>query len=82
MSNYNNSSFWFDQTDSVDVLTGEKINIGKDYIKLAATKRAIANFVQIVTGKNIPVNFNSKGDSYTDKVLTQAIYNVNKDKER
>jgi len=22
------------------------------------------------------------GDSYTDKVLTQAIYNVNKDKER
>ena len=23
-----------------------------------------------------------KGDSYTDKVLTQAIYNVNKDKER
>ena len=66
MSNYNNSSFWFDQTDSVDVLTGEKINIGKDYIKLAATKRAIANFVQIVTGKNIPVNFNSKGDSYTD----------------
>ena len=66
MSNYNNSSFWFDQTDSVDVLTGEKINIGKDYIKLAATKRAIANFVQIVTGENIPVKFNSKGDSYTD----------------
>ena len=23
-----------------------------------------------------------KGDSYTDKVLTQAIYNVNKDKQR
>ena len=66
MSNYNNSSFWFDQTDSVDVLTGEKINLGKDYIKLAATKRAIANFVQIVTGENIPVKFNSKGDSYTD----------------
>ena len=66
MSNYNNSSFWFDQTDSVDVLTGEKINLGKDYIKLAATKRAIANFVQIVTGENIPVKFNTKGDSYTD----------------
>ena len=24
----------------------------------------------------------SPGDSYTDKVLTRAIYNVNKDKER
>jgi len=23
-----------------------------------------------------------KGDSYTDKVLTRAIYNVNKDKQR
>jgi len=23
-----------------------------------------------------------KGNSYTDKVMTQAIYNVNKDKER
>lgn len=66
MQKLQNSSFWFDETDNVDVLTGEKVNLGKDYIKLAATKRAIANFVQIVTGENIPVKFNKKGDSYTD----------------
>jgi len=80
MSNYNNSSFWFDQTDSVDVLTGEKINIGKDYIKLAATKRAIANFVQIVTGENIPVKFNNSGNSYTDGKTVTISANL-KDKD-
>ena len=66
MQKLQNSSFWFDDSDDIDILTGEKIQLGKDYIKLAATKRAIANFVQIVTGKNIPVKFNKKGDSYTD----------------
>jgi hypothetical protein len=33
---------------------------------MAAHRRAIANFVSIVTGKNIPVKFNTKGNSYTD----------------
>ena len=66
MQKLQNSSFWFDDSNDIDILTGEKIQIGKDYIKLAATKRAIANFVQIVTGKNIPVTFNKKGDSFTD----------------
>jgi len=66
MQKIQNSSFWFDDSNDIDILTGEKIQLGKDYIKLAATKRAIANFVQIVTGKNIPVKFNKKGDSYTD----------------
>ena len=66
MQNIQNSSFWFDDSNDVDILTGEKIQLGKDYIKLAATKRAIGNFVQIVTGKTIPVKFNTKGDSYTD----------------
>ena len=66
MQQLQNSSFWFDDSNDVDILTGEKIQLGKDYIKLAATKRAIANFVQIVTGKNIPVKFNTKGDSFTD----------------
>ena len=66
MQKLQNSSFWFDDPNDVDILTGEKIQLGKDYIKLAATKRAIANFVQIVTGKNIPVKFNTKGDSFTD----------------
>jgi hypothetical protein len=66
MQKYTNSSFWLNDSDNIDVLTGEKLQVGKDYIKLAATKRAIANFVQIVTGKNIPVKFSKRGDSYTD----------------
>ncbi len=36
-----------------------------DYTKLAATQRAIANFVNIVTGKQIPVKFQGNA-SYTD----------------
>jgi hypothetical protein len=46
-----------------------------DYIKLAGYKRAIANFVRIVTNKdNIPVVFSSGQDSYTDgtKVVISA----------
>ena len=66
MQKYTNSSFWLNDSDNIDVLTGEKLQVGKDYIKLAATKRAIANFVQIVTGKDIPVKFSKRGDSYTD----------------
>ena len=54
-----------DDNLNVDVLTGEKLKPGKDLVKLAATKRAISNFVNIVTGQNIPVTFKGK-DSYTD----------------
>jgi hypothetical protein len=39
---------------------------GKDLVALAGYKRAISNFVQIVTEDNIPVVFNSKDESYTD----------------
>ena len=38
----------------------------KNLYKLAANRRAIANFVSIVTGKSIPVSFSVRGDSYTD----------------
>jgi hypothetical protein len=37
-----------------------------DYTKLASTQRAIGNFVNIVTGKQIPVRFQSAESSYTD----------------
>tara|TARA_R110002020_G_scaffold314978_4_gene530153 strand:- start:947 stop:3052 length:2106 start_codon:yes stop_codon:yes gene_type:complete len=69
MSNtHSNSSFWydFDQEDNVDILTGEEIKPGKDYVKMAATLRAISNFVRIVTGENIPVKYNNKDESFTD----------------
>ena len=60
------TDFWMDRSTNVDVLTGERFAPSKDYAKLAATKRAIANFVSIVTGKSIPVKYNSGNDSYTD----------------
>ena len=65
------SSFWMDDNyftkDEFDPFTGEEIVQEKrvDFIKLAAYRRTMANFVNIVTGENIPVKFNSN-DSYTD----------------
>ena len=55
------SSFWMDDFD-----TDFKRESGVDYTKLAATQRAIGNFVNIVTGKQIPVVFQSSDNSYTD----------------
>ena len=68
MSNYSN--FWFDDVKtSVDdiLLDGqEKPKPKKDHMALAGHKRAIGNFVRIVSGQNIPVKFASRGDSYTN----------------
>ena len=66
----NNSSFWSDSlflNDDVDILTGEKVeNKEAELLKLAGYRRAIANFVSIVTGRSIPVKFNNKDESFTD----------------
>tara|TARA_B100001123_G_scaffold321271_1_gene360313 strand:- start:1266 stop:3443 length:2178 start_codon:yes stop_codon:yes gene_type:complete len=63
------SSFWMDNNDDeYNELFGtdtEKPK-GKDVVKLASYRSAIANFVTILTGESIPVEFNSRGDSYTD----------------
>ena len=65
-----NSSFWDNQSDDVDVdeFLGLDTNVkkGKDLVALAGYKRAISNFVNIVTEDNIPVVFNSNDSSYTD----------------
>ena len=68
-----NSSFWMDDNygrkTSIFDSWGEEEEVKKpsvDVIALAAYRRSISNFVNIVTGKNdIKVNFAS-GDSYTD----------------
>jgi hypothetical protein len=65
-SKQNNSSFWMDQSSRFDVLTGEALVEGKDYHKIASTLRSISNFVNIVTGQNIKVEYNHKDQSYTD----------------
>jgi hypothetical protein len=68
MANYKNntSNFWLDDDYGYDVLTDEYIKPAKDYAKIAATKRAIGNFVSIVTGQNIPVVYSTKDESFTD----------------
>ena len=74
-SNYNYSSFWLDNDwdTSFDDTEDDKPK-GPDLIQLASYRRAISNFVNIVTSEDIPVTFNSHGDSYTDgkKVVVSA----------
>jgi len=64
------SSFWDNNSDDTDVdeFLGLEDNKpkGKDLVALAGYKRAISNFVNIVTGENIPVSFNNKDESFTD----------------
>ena len=63
------SSFWDTSTDTdVDDFLGLDVDTpkGKDIVALAGYKRAIGNFVNIVTGKNIPVTFNNNDESFTD----------------
>ena len=67
--NSNYSDFWFDDSSSIvdDVLgVEEPQKKQKNYIQLAGHQRAIGNFVRIVSGKDVPVRFMTRGDSYTD----------------
>mgnify|MGYP003642725666 CR=1 FL=1 len=75
-----NSSFWLNTEEEFDVLTGEKLQVGKDLHKLSGVRRAISNFVNITTGENIPVKFSSGNDSYTDGKSVVISSNI-KDKD-
>lgn len=57
------SSFWLDKDFDTDF---KRQDGGIDLTKLAAAQRAIGNFVNIVTGKQIPVVFQNNDSSYTD----------------
>ena len=61
-TNYRASSFWLDRDFDVTFKRGNALN----YTKLSAAQRAIGNFVNIVTGKQIPVVFQSNDSSFTD----------------
>ena len=67
---YNNSSFWYDDFETDDIIVNQLSDKEKkslDLYKLASSKRAISNFVNIVTNESIPVKFKERGgDSYTD----------------
>ena len=64
------SSFWDSSTDNynVDEFLGNDVDTpkGKDLVALAGYKRAISNFVNIVTEQSIPVVFNNNEQSFTD----------------
>lgn len=67
---HTNSSWWLGDNffnSEEDVLTGEIVkDRTSELIKLAGYRRAISNFVNIVTGKSdIPIKFQGN-DSYTD----------------
>ena len=70
MSNKNNySSFWLDNgwDNNSSIFDDEPVKKGVDLVALASYRRAISNFVSIVTGESdIKVTFKSNGDSYTD----------------
>ncbi len=64
-----NSSYWYDDFQTDDIIIdqlSDKEKKSLDLYKLASSKRAIANFVNIVTNESIKVKFKERGDSYTD----------------
>lgn len=64
-----NSSYWLSDWDDDDIIVDNLNEVQRkslDLYKLASAKRAISNFVNIVTNDSIPVNFSQRGDSYTD----------------
>ena len=64
-----NSSFWYNDFETDDIIIDNLSDTEKkslDLYKLASSKRAISNFVNIVTNESIPVKFKERGDSYTD----------------
>jgi len=69
-SKYSYSSFWLDKSLFLNEGTTHVTDIERkssDLIKLISYKRAISNFVTIVTGMPIKVTFDEVGsDSYTD----------------
>ena len=69
MNKYGNSSYWLSdwEDDNIVVDTmNEAEKKSNDLYKLSASKRAISNFVNIVTNEQISVRFNQRGDSYTN----------------
>lgn len=66
----NYSSFWLDNgwDNNTSIFDeDEPKKKGVDLVALASYRRAISNFVSIVTGESdIKVTFNTHGDSYTD----------------
>jgi len=72
MMNNNYTNFWNDIQVNNGVVDDDFVKPKVDYVALAGYRRAIANFVNIVTNRSdIKVRYQKNGDSYTDgKVVT------------
>jgi|7_EtaG_2_1085326.scaffolds.fasta_scaffold02723_6 hypothetical protein len=71
-------SWYSTENDTIDELLGldKEVKKGRDLIALSGYKRAIGNFVNIVTSKYIPVKFKT-GESYTDGKTVTIGANLN-----
>ncbi len=71
-ANESYSDFWLDHESIDSYIPDEKkgdqvANFSMELIKLASYRRVISNFVSILTGENIPVQFTMSGDeNWTD----------------
>jgi len=71
MATVQHSNYWLDKdlfnddADTVATRKGETDDLAT-VARYAAVRRAISNFVSILSGKNIPVEYSSGKDSYTD----------------
>ena len=59
MTTYSDYSFDDDYQDDIDDNSSVNFNL----IKLAVARRAVSNFVNILTGKSVPVYFTDDGDA-------------------
>lgn len=59
------SNYWLEDVDDFDDIDGG-VKLDLNLIKLAAARRAVSNFVQIITSKKIPVHYNNKSQNLTD----------------
>jgi len=67
MMNNNYTNFWNDIQVNTGVVDDDFVKPKVDHIALAGYRRAIANFVNIVTNRSdIKVRYQKNGDSYTD----------------
>ena len=67
MMNNNYTNFWNDIQVNNGVVDDDFVKPKTDYVALAGYRRAIANFVNIVTNRSdIKVRYQQNGDSYTD----------------
>lgn len=62
------SSYWYGSFDDSNLTRyfSSQQKESHNLYKLAAAKRSISNFVNIVTNQRIPVEFKNRGESYTD----------------